>query len=91
MLKNQCMKCRRFNCRPFQLADMANLPFSKVRQSYPFQHVAVDVAEPIKMKDKEKPTKVWFYLCLGTKAIHLELALDLSASEFLQIFFKIQM
>lgn len=68
---------------------MGDLPASRVNQYAPFFNTAVDYAGPFLVKDRRtrgaKLTKAYvsLFICLATKAIHLELVSDLTTDCFL--------
>lgn len=72
---------------------MGNLPSPRVNISHPFTHTGLDYAGPISIllrRHPGRPTYTKGYICvlvcLATKAIHLELVGDMSASSFLAAF-----
>ncbi|XP_062537690.1 uncharacterized protein LOC134206018 [Armigeres subalbatus] len=67
---------------------MADLPTERVTPCPPFLRVGVDYCGPFNVAyhhRRNRPTKVFVavYICLVTKAVHLELAADLSAQGFI--------
>jgi len=86
VIASKCMKCRRWNSKPFKLPQMPNFPSERVKRSKPFQNVGLDYAGPfvIRRREEEK-IKMWIccFTCLATRAIHLETAENLSAETFL--------
>lgn len=85
---HKCIKCRRYasNCNQ-QL--MSALPKARVLQSKVFSHTGVDYAGPFDLrlsKHRGRGTYKGFvaiFVCLSTKAIHLELASDLTGKTFI--------
>lgn len=84
-----CIKCFRTKPRSLQ-PHMANLPSYRVSQVKPFSRVCVDYAGPFAVT----PTKrrgikslnkayICVFVCCATKALHLELASDLTTDAFL--------
>ncbi|KAH1023673.1 hypothetical protein HUJ05_003284 [Dendroctonus ponderosae] len=71
---------------------MGNLPASRVTPSPPFYNTGVDYAGPFKIKTHKgrggKVSKAYLclFVCFSTKAVHLELATDLSMETFLLAF-----
>ncbi|XP_026481052.1 uncharacterized protein LOC113387879 [Ctenocephalides felis] len=69
---------------------MGNLPSNRVNQDFPFNNVGLDYAGPFIIKDRitrgAKFIKVYIciFICMCTKAIHLDLVCDLSTESFLQ-------
>ncbi len=86
----QCVTCRR-SCSKTLHQLMGHLPSDRVDNSshFPFQRVGLDFAGPflIRQGHTRRPVKVKSYICLfvclHTRAIHLELCLDLTAETFL--------
>lgn len=84
----KCVRCHRFKTsRNNQL--MADLPKPRVTPSRPFTHTGVDFTGQVEVKANKgrgiKITKgyIAIFICLATKAIHLELVSDLSTPAFL--------
>ncbi|XP_058789183.1 uncharacterized protein LOC131663100 [Phymastichus coffea] len=71
---------------------MADLPKARVNESPAFCHTGVDFSGPIFIKEKmfrNKSTLKTYgcvFVCLASKAVHLELATDLSTEGFLAAF-----
>ncbi|XP_072384596.1 uncharacterized protein [Diabrotica undecimpunctata] len=80
-----CFKARPTSNNPL----MANLPSYRVQPSFPFCYTGVDYAGPFPPKDRRgrgfKGYKgyVCLFICLSTKALHLELVSDLSTPTFI--------
>lgn len=84
----KCITC--FRARPKQFCPtMGNLPKARVTPSSPFYISGCDYAGPFFIRDGtvrgRKIVKVYVcvFICFSTKAIHLELAGDLSTKTFL--------
>ena len=84
----RCVTC--FKSKPNSIQYlMGDLPASRVNQYIPFFNTAVDFAGPFLLKDRKtrgaKLTKAYvcLFICLATKAIHLELVSDLTTDCFL--------
>ncbi|XP_051166519.1 uncharacterized protein LOC127284864 [Leptopilina boulardi] len=81
----RCVLCFRLRSRsPTQL--MGNLPAERVTSSRAFAHTGLDYAGPFKIKLSRNVTgKAYLcvFVCMATKAVHLELASDLSTNTFL--------
>lgn len=90
-ITHDCMKCFRHRQQTSQ-QYMASLPSSRVSQAYPFENTGCDYAGPITLKlhpgRNPRKTKgyICLFVCLATKAMHLELASDLSTQGFLAAF-----
>lgn len=89
-LVNSCVTCRRLEGRPFSGIPPPPLPEYRVRQSRPFSCTGVDFAGPLYVKTPETPgrAKTWLclYTCCSTRAVHLDLVPNLSATAFLRSF-----
>ena len=68
---------------------MAELPESRVNEAPVFCHTGVDFFGPIIVKGKKDRNKVFLktygcvFICMASKAVHIELATDLSSKGFL--------
>ncbi|XP_055840854.1 uncharacterized protein LOC129908416 [Episyrphus balteatus] len=88
---HDCVICFRFKAKPMQQL-MGNLPAARVRVSRPFTHTGVDYAGPIEVKAWKgrggKVHKGYFaiFVCLSTKAVHLEAVSDMTTQAFLAAF-----
>ncbi|XP_055685378.1 uncharacterized protein LOC129791308 [Lutzomyia longipalpis] len=93
---HECGRCYRFKPRPLEQI-MANLPGNRVELYRPFQSVGVDFAGPIQMLSsatrgvrsrKAGTQKIYIavYVCMATKAAHLEIVTSLSTEAFLASF-----
>lgn len=88
----KCVKCRRFNNSEKNSQIMADLPQPRVTASRPFTHTGVDFTGHFEIKaNKGRGVKtlkgyVAVFVCLATKAVHLELVSDLSTPGFLAAF-----
>ncbi|XP_062700072.1 uncharacterized protein LOC134284801 [Aedes albopictus] len=87
LVTRRCVKCFRTNpTTPSQL--MGNLPVSRVVPSPPFAVTGVDYAGPFWTKQgTRRPTLVKSYIavyvCMATKAVHLECVTDLTTDAFM--------
>ena len=84
---SSCITCRK--CKPkTQNQIMADLPAPRVNSSPPFTNCGMDFAGPftIKMGYVRKPTlleaHICVFVCLATKAVHLEVVSDTSTIAF---------
>ena len=82
-----CVTCRTYHPRT-QHQLMADLPSQRVNASPPFTHCGMDFAGPfeLKMGYVRKPTifkaHICIFVCLSTKAIHLEVTTAQSTEAF---------
>ncbi|XP_063994322.1 uncharacterized protein LOC135171624 [Diachasmimorpha longicaudata] len=86
----RCVECNR--ARPIQVNyTMGNLPTSRVTSSSSgvFQHVGVDYAGPMSIKERKHQNRkqvkayVAIFVCMASKAVHLELVSDLTSIGFI--------
>lgn len=84
----QCNFCFKVApCHPTPM--MANLPPARVQEAKAFTHTGVDYAGPINITltrrrgVRSQKAYICLFVCLTTKAIHIEIASDLSAETFL--------
>lgn len=84
----RCINCIR-HAKDQQNQLMGSLPFPRVNQSKPFLFTGVDYAGPMLIRNKfskgSKTSKAYIsiFVCLCTKAIHIELVSDLTSAAFL--------
>lgn len=88
MRTRRCVRC--FRTRPSApQPPMAPLPAARVNALRPFLHVSVDFAGHFYLKStKFRNAKIYksyicVFVCMSTKAVHLELVPDLSTDSFL--------
>ncbi|CAI6360469.1 unnamed protein product [Macrosiphum euphorbiae] len=71
---------------------MADLPSSRVQMCRPFTRVGIDYAGPMSMREcrlrKARQYKIYVavFVCMATKAVHLEVVSELSTNAFLAAF-----
>lgn len=88
---HRCVRCAKVRPR-IQQQLMGNLPAPRVRPSRAFLHTAVDYAGPIRTRTTKglghQAHKSWIavFVCLSSKAIHLELVSELTTAAFLAAF-----
>lgn len=88
IVKHRCTFCRELEAK-VETQLMANLPSCRL-QPYtpPFLHTSYDYFGPMKVKvGRNKTAKHCgvIFTCLNTRAVHCELAVDLTTMEFLQV------
>jgi len=86
----ECMKCRRARAETFKY-KMAPIPIYRVQEPLgAFVKVGVDYAGPFRTIQGRgiirKKRYICLFTCLLTRAIHLELAMDLETDSFLRCF-----
>lgn len=85
---NKCVVCFRLRCHGLH-QQMASLPKPRVTPSRPFLHSGVDFAGPFELKKWKGKCNSFYksyvalFICLSTKAVHLELVIDLSSKAFI--------
>lgn len=85
------IRCMRFLQLPFQ-QQMVNLPSCRLKPGSIFLYVGIDFVGPMLIKSwmgrGSKSYKCWIaiFVCLSTKALHLEAVTDLTTSAFLASF-----
>ena len=87
----RCVTCKRLEGKPYGSPPVAPLPDFRVKEAAPFSKVGVDFAGPLFIKGTNgSMNKVYIALfsCCVTRAVHLDLVEDLSASAFLRCFRK---
>lgn len=90
---HQCLKCFRFQAvRSIQL--MGDLPKPRVEIDRAFTHTGVDCAGPIDIRmSKGRGAKsykgyVTLFVCLSTKAVHIEAVSEMTTSAFLAAYYR---
>lgn len=90
-LLRKCVRCHRFSkTDSHQL--MGDLPRQRVTPCRPFTHTGVDFSGHVDVKHNKgrgvKTTKgyIAIFICMATKAVHIELVSDLSTETFIAAF-----
>lgn len=84
-----CIQCFRANPIPASPPLMGNLPICRISQIKPFSSVAIDYGGPFDIAfgrgrgAKTYKGYICVFVCTSTKAIHIELASELSTEAFL--------
>ncbi|XP_057310539.1 uncharacterized protein LOC130648503 [Hydractinia symbiolongicarpus] len=88
---NKCVYCKRLFGKAYKSTESANLPPFRVSASYPFQSTGVDYLGPLMVKpifneDQSAmfPVHVALFTCAVTRAVHLDVVPDQSASPFIR-------
>ncbi|XP_062535236.1 uncharacterized protein LOC134204434 [Armigeres subalbatus] len=86
---HECLRCFRTKPNPVE-QFMGELPAARVTVARPFSKTGVDYFGPVYFRPGPRRTAVKAYValfvCMCTKAVHLELVTDLSTDRFLQAF-----
>ena len=89
-LIHRCVTCCKLEGRSYQSVPPPPLPEYRVRQSQPFRYTGVDFAGPLYVKKSvvSEGSKVWLclYTCCVTRAVHLDLVPDMTATTFIRSF-----
>ena len=90
-LIHMCVICRRHEGEPYSLPASPALPQFRTQRQVPFASTGVDFAGPLYVKESQTSktqTKTWIalYTCAVTRALHLELVLDMTSESFLLCF-----
>ncbi|XP_068219303.1 uncharacterized protein [Palaemon carinicauda] len=85
-----CVNCKRVEGRRFDYPGPPPLPAVRVQFTRPFFHTGIDFSGPITITKTEdgKPHKYYIVLftCTASRLVHLELACNMSALTFINIF-----
>ena len=84
-IKSRCIQCRHRNANPIH-PPMADLPREKLDEHvFPFTHTRVDHFGPFEVKFLQRTLKRWcgLFICLTTRAVHIEVAHPLDTESFL--------
>ena len=90
-VSRNCVTCQRTYAKT-KNEIMANLPPSRITLAAPFSHVGIHLAGPafVRRAHTRKPifdkAYIGVFVCLSTKAVHLDLISDLSTAAFLAAF-----
>ena len=83
---HKCFICKRCEGKSFRPPVVAPLPDYRVSEAPPFSRIGVDFAGPLYSKGSDgKMNKCYvaLFTCCVTRAVHIELVTDLTASNFL--------
>lgn len=85
---SRCLVCFRTK-KLLMKQQMADLPLFRTEQTKPFTFVGCDYAGPFHVKLSERKTAkttkgyIALFICLTTKALHLEIVCDLTTAEYI--------
>lgn len=82
----KCYGCKRFHTTPLSSPPQGNLPKERAEGEVLFEETGVDYAGPIYYKRNggtDRKAYIIIYTCSLTRAVHLEILLDMSCEEFL--------
>ena len=88
-IKYNCVTCRKLEKKLCKQV-MGELPVERLKQSPPWNFTAIDLFGPFKVRDEIKKRTTGkaygvLFNCLGTRAVHLDLAPDYSTEKFLMV------
>ena len=83
-MKFKCNYCHRQTVKP-QEPHMGNLPECRLEPGIVFRNTGVDFFGPMPIKERRSEVKVYgcLFVCMSTKACHLQLVDDLSTDHFI--------
>ena len=86
-LIHHCVRCRVLR-RSAESQKMADLPIERLDPTPPFTYVGLDCFGPFHVKDRRKTSKKYglIFVCMYSRAIHVELLDDLSTDCFINGF-----
>ena len=64
---------------------MANLPYERATQAPPFTYCGVDMFGPFYIKEKKSELKRYgaMFVCLASRAVHIEVTHQISTDSFI--------
>lgn len=80
----RCVICQKLNSKPYY-QDISPLPPDRVKEALPFEVTGVDFLGPIYLQNSTKIYVVLF-TCAVIRAVHLEIVMNLTTTEFLMAF-----
>ena len=82
----KCIICKKVNSLPYKSPNLTVLPKHRVNLVHPFAQTGIDFTGSIAVEMNGQMSKMYIliFTCLATRAIHLELIPDMSASSFVQ-------
>ena len=83
-----CKWCQKYRINRYKVPFSPPLPSYRINESRPFQFCGVDLTGALYVKDNDNVRKVYMVLftCASSRAVHLELAEDLSAYSFARVY-----
>ncbi|XP_065226222.1 uncharacterized protein LOC135849650 isoform X1 [Planococcus citri] len=84
----KCANCKYYDGGPYKYPAIPPLPEFRVNQSSPFSCCGIDTFGPLYVSDNSVQKKVFvsIFVCMITRAIHLELLENMTTQEFLLAF-----
>jgi len=89
-LLRRCVTCVRLTGKPYRLPDPPPLPKTRTEDPTPFSVCGVDFTGAMYVRSGEGERKVYICLftCATTRAVHLEVVLDMTVESFMLAFRK---
>ncbi|XP_046681453.1 uncharacterized protein LOC124368223 [Homalodisca vitripennis] len=90
-ITHSCVNCFKANPKTTQ-PQMGDLPSDRVRPCRPFSNTGTDISGPVFIKASKRrnsPTSkgyIVIFVCLATKAVHLEVVTDMTSEAFIAAF-----
>lgn len=85
-LLRRCTVCARFNALPYKAPEKPPLPNFRVQEYPPFSYIGVDYAGPLFVCKPDSKIWISLFTCCGTRALHLDLVLDMTSDSFIRCF-----
>ena len=85
-LLHSCVTCIRLDGQVYNVPRSPPLPHFRVQESFPFTYVGVDYAGPLYIKGPQPKAWIILFTCCVTRALHLDLVLDMSTETFIWCF-----
>ena len=84
----RCVICKKIEGGPYKTPRFPDFPAERVRKAKPFSYSGVDYFGPLYVRDHDDIVKVWISLftCMSVRAVHMEVARDMTAEQFLHCF-----
>lgn len=89
-LLRKCVICTKLTGRPYRAPDPPPLPKARITDPTPFSVCGVDFTGALYVRERETERKVYICLftCATTRAVHLEIVLDMTVENFMLAFRK---
>ena len=86
----KCVACIKVFGKPYRVPDPPPLPKLRINQPNPFEVTGIDFTGALYVRDNGSERKVYICLftCATTRAVHLEVVLDLTLESFMLAFRK---
>ena len=89
-LLRKCVVCTKLTGKPYKAPDPPPLPEARISNCTPFSVCGVDFTGALYVREGETERKVYICLftCATTRAVHLEIVLDMTVESFMLAFRK---